>query len=64
MKPAEKKEKRFIVRKYVMARSAQEALRKQHKYAPDEVFIDEEWAKGKEFESAIGFSIEKFDTEI
>ena len=49
--------KRFIVRKYVMARSAQEALRKERKLKPDDCWVDDEYKKegGKSFESCIGF---------
>ena len=42
--------KRFIVRKYIMARSAQEALRKELKVKADEVWIDPDWMKEKEIE--------------
>lgn len=51
--------KLFVVRKYVMAKSAQEAIRKE-KIAPvDDVWIDEDWKrKGAErLESAIGFVV-------
>lgn len=40
-----KKLKMFIVRKYVLAESASDALRKEHKIQPDECFIDDEWRK-------------------
>lgn len=55
------KEKRFIVRKYILAKSAHEALKKERRVRPDEVYIDEEWAKthSNELVSAIGFTIEK-----
>jgi hypothetical protein len=43
-------QKRFIVRKYVMARSAQEALRLEKRRAADDVFIDEQWSKDQQFE--------------
>lgn len=58
MDKLEEKEKRFIVRKYAMAKSAQEALQKESSLAPDEIFIDAEWKNDKEFSSAIGFQIE------
>jgi hypothetical protein len=38
-------DKLFIVRKYVKARSAEEAIRKERGIAPDECFVDEEWRK-------------------
>lgn len=53
----QKKEKRFIVRKFVMAKSAEEAIKKEKDHLPDEVFIDNEWSKDKEFSSAIGFTL-------
>lgn len=43
-----------------MARSAQEALKLEHDLAADDVFVDDGWAKGKEFSSAPGFRV---DTE-
>jgi hypothetical protein len=50
--------KRFIVRKYVMATCAQEALKKERHYRPDDIWLDEEWAKNhhKDLGSAIGFT--------
>lgn len=44
--------KRFVVRKYVMAKSAQEALRKERALKPDEVFVDDTWIKEQQFESS------------
>jgi hypothetical protein len=35
----------FVVRKYVTANSAAEAIRKERSIAPDECFLDEEWRK-------------------
>ena len=51
-------QKRFIVRKYIMAKSASEALRKERKYRPDDVYVDDAWlnAHGKDLSSAIGFT--------
>lgn len=37
--------KRFIIRKYVMARNIPEALRLDRKTAADEVWVDPEWLK-------------------
>lgn len=55
------KDKRFIVRKYIMAKSAHEALKKERTIRPDDVWVDEEWAKNnpKDLISAIGFTIEQ-----
>ena len=35
--------KRYIFRKYIMAKSAKEAIKKEAKEPVDEVFIDNEW---------------------
>lgn len=35
--------KRFIIRKYVMASSAKEAIKKEKKLTADEVWLDEKW---------------------
>lgn len=55
-----KNEKRFIVRKYIMAKSASEALKKERRYRPDDVYVDSDWmnAHGKDLSSAIGFTCE------
>lgn len=37
--------KRFIVRKYVMAKNASQALRKEASITPDDVYLDDEWVK-------------------
>jgi hypothetical protein len=51
--------KRFIIKKYVMARSAQEALRKEKRVKPDDVWVDEDWKKENPnaLESCIGFNV-------
>jgi hypothetical protein len=50
--------KRYIVRKYIMAKTAQEALKKERRYRPDDVWVDEEWKReqSNNLESAIGFT--------
>ena len=40
-----KKEKQYIIRKYVMAKSVSEALRKEQNIKADEAWIDEEWKR-------------------
>jgi len=35
--------KRYIVRKYIVAKSAQEALRKEKHQVADECWVDEKW---------------------
>lgn len=43
-----------------MAKSAADALRKERRIRPDDVWVDEEWKKdnNKQLASAIGFSVE------
>ena len=56
-------EKRYIIRKYVMAKSAHEALKKERRIRPDDCWVDEEWKKNndKNLISAIGFSDGEYD---
>lgn len=50
--------KRYIIRKYVMARSLEEAVQKEPMHVVDECFVDEEWTKkDPDHESAVGFSV-------
>lgn len=53
------KEKMFIVRKYVMARDAASAIRKEKDCPVSDLFIDDDWRKNNtdNLASAIGFSI-------
>ena len=52
-----KGQKMFVVRKYIMASSAKDALRKEKKTEPDDVYIDTDWQKGQsnQLANAIGF---------
>lgn len=52
--------KLYIVRKYVMAKSVAEAIKKSHKEPVHEVYVDDEWAKGNKerLESAIGYQVD------
>lgn len=52
-------QKMYVVRKYIMADSVAQALRKDNKTKPHEVFVDDEWKKGQSnsLASAIGFEI-------
>lgn len=56
MKP---KLKLFVVRKYVMADSAAQALRKERNQKPDDCWLDEDYKKNavQELKPAIGFEI-------
>lgn len=53
--------KQFIVRKYVMAKSAKQAIKLEKKFSADDVWINEEWMKNREFMSKreMGFSTNK-----
>lgn len=53
------KQKRFIIRKYIMAKSASEALKKERRTRPDDCWVDEDWKKDNpnQLESAIGFQV-------
>ena len=55
------KNDRYIVRKYIMARSAQEAINKDKKTPVMEVYIDDDYKKEMktELNSCIGFQAEK-----
>jgi hypothetical protein len=51
-------EKRYIVKKYIMAKSAHDALLKERRIRPDDVWLDENWkqeATSQQLESCIGF---------
>lgn len=54
-------QKRFIVRKYVMAYSAMEALKKENRYKADDVWLDEDYMKtiSTSNGSTAGFQINK-----
>ena len=54
----------YVVKKYIKAASAQEAIRKDAKHPVDDVWVDEEWKKGQanELAHAIGFRVD-FPTE-
>ena len=51
--------KLFILKKYVMATSASDAIKKDKITPPQDVWIDEDWSKGQKdkLASAIGFQI-------
>jgi len=46
---------RYIVRKYILANSAQEAIDKDKKTKVHDVWIDDDYKKNNELESCIGF---------
>jgi hypothetical protein len=50
--------KLFIIRKYIIAKSAADAIKKDRKTPPDDVWMDEDWRKenlAKQAEQAVGF---------
>lgn len=55
--------KRYIVRKYIMAKSAHEALNKEKRTRPDDVWLDDEWKKENpnQLVSAIGFTVTTYE---
>lgn len=57
------KPKLFIVRKYIKALSAKEAIKKDKATPVDEVWVDDEWKKNQQYglADAIGFVHEKED---
>lgn len=54
---AEATRKLFVVRKYVMARSAAEALRLEKNQASDDVWLDDDWKKSNLQEASKAFGI-------
>ena len=50
-------DKLFIVRSYIKAKNASDALRKFRKQEPDDVYVSDDWKEGKnnQLASAIGF---------
>lgn len=55
------KEKMYVIKKYIMATSAREALRKEKITPADDCWIDEKWRESERdnLANAIGFVIEK-----
>lgn len=54
-------EKMFVVRKYIKATCAAQAIKKERKAPVDDVWVDEEWKKGQseKLADAIGFSTKR-----
>lgn len=67
-KKPQNKPKMFIIRKYIMAKNAAEAIKKDTKAPVHDVFIDDDWRKSQvdRLEDAIGFVMrtERDDYEI
>lgn len=49
--------KRFVVKKYIMAKSASDALRKERMIKPDDVWVDEKQPEQSQMD-AIGFDLD------
>lgn len=49
--------KMFVIRKYIMAKDASDAIRLDRQAKPDDVYIDPEWKDNqlKQLPSALGF---------
>lgn len=54
------KHKRYIIKKYIMATSAHDALKRERRYRPDDVWVDDDWKKENpnQLQSAIGFNVD------
>ena len=54
------KEKLFVVRKYIKAKSILDAIKKEKEVEPDDIWVDDDWKKQNDNEetkltSAVGF---------
>jgi hypothetical protein len=63
--PKKQIKKLFIVRKYIFARSAAEALRLERKLRPDDVWVDDDWKRASSADKspAISFMAEPYDDD-
>lgn len=52
------KDKLFVVRKWIKAKSAQDAIKKDRTHAVDDVWIDDDWKKGnsEKLADTLGFN--------
>lgn len=46
----------YIIRKYVEAKNALEAIRKEKRLPVDDVFVDDDWKKAQETSKQIGLN--------
>lgn len=53
------KQKLFVIRKYIKASSASDAIKKDRSTPVDDVWIDDEWKKNQanQLSDAVGFSV-------
>lgn len=51
----------FVIKKYIMAPNAREAMKRERKIEPDDIWVDDEWRKANtdNLADAIGFSTKK-----
>lgn len=65
MKRKKNQEQLYVVRKYVMARSAAEAIEKERGTSVRDVWLDDEWRKTQhnDLVDAIGFELERYQQE-
>ena len=61
MKKTPTKQKLYIVRKYIMAKSASEAIKKERRIIPDDVYVSDDWLREnkQELSSAIGYEVDQ-----
>ena len=54
-----KNQKLFVIKKYVLAKSASDAIKKDKHTKVDDCWVDDEWKKGQanQLASAIGFIV-------
>ena len=54
--------KLFVVKKYIMATSAHDALKRERRFRPDDCWVDEDWRKEhkevRQLQSCMGFTVE------
>jgi hypothetical protein len=57
--------KMFVIKKYVMAPNAREAIKRERKVEVDDLWVDEDWRKNKSdrLADAIGFTTSKTEPE-
>lgn len=51
--------KQFIVRKYILATSAREAIALDRKHEPDDVWVDDKWVAPQANVTTPGFTVNK-----
>jgi hypothetical protein len=59
------RKKLFVIRKYIFATSAREAIKEERNHEVDDVWVDDEWKKdpNNQLSSAIGFAAYDDDNE-